>query len=281
MVTFTETVRLSYVLATPEVTGAGVTAYRAPLERSFRRLADLGYDGAELMMKRPAENSVEEVLRLCDRHGLVVPVLCTGEVYGEDGLSFIDPDESVRVAARERMKEFITFAAPLKAAVNIGRLRGRFCPEVPESVARYWAEDAFREAADHAGDLGVTIVLEPIAPTIHDFITTTAAGVETVRRIGHPHFQLMLDVAHIAHAGEVPAEAVRCAGKHLKHVHITEPDRGAPGTGDFDFARLVAELKAVGYDGFLSAELSQQPDQETAVEQTARVMLPLMKGDER
>lgn len=270
--------KLSYVVATPEVTGANVTAYRAPLDQSFRRLAELGYDGVELMMKRPAENGVEELLFLCQRYGLSVPVLCTGEVYGEDGLSFISPDPSVREAARRRMCEFLEFAAPLQAAVNIGRLRGRFCPEVPEHTARRWADDAFCEAAERAGDLGVTVLLEPIASIYHNFIVTTAEGIEMVRRINHSNFQLMLDTAHIVGAGEETGDAVGAASKHLRHVHITEVNRCAPGTGDFDVVRLVKELSVAAYEGFLSAELSQEPDQESAVEQTAKVMLALLRA---
>ncbi len=270
--------KLSYVAATPEVTGPNVTAYRGSLDQIFRRLAELGYDGVELMMKRPAENSVEGLLSLCGRYGLSIPVLCTGEVYGEDGLSFISPDPLVREAARRRMCDFLEFAAPLKADVNIGRLRGRFCPEVPEHTARRWAEDAFCEAAGCAGDFGVTVLLEPIAPIYHNFIVTTAEGVEMVRRVNHPNFQLMQDTAHMVGADEEIGDAVGCAGQHLRHVHITEANRRAPGTGDFNFVRLVKELSVAGYEGFLSAELSQEPDQETAAEQTAKVMLALISA---
>jgi D-psicose/D-tagatose/L-ribulose 3-epimerase len=37
-------------------------------------------------------------------------------------------------------------------------------------------------------------------------------------------------------------------------VHISENDRGVPGTGHVDFPGIVAALKASGYDGYLMIE---------------------------
>ena len=38
------------------------------------------------------------------------------------------------------------------------------------------------------------------------------------------------------------------------HVHISENDRGVPGSGQVNWSATFAELKRVGYDGWLTIE---------------------------
>jgi D-psicose/D-tagatose/L-ribulose 3-epimerase len=44
-------------------------------------------------------------------------------------------------------------------------------------------------------------------------------------------------------------DAIRAAGKRLKHLHACENDRGAPGTGHIDFADVAAACREIGYTG--------------------------------
>ena len=44
-------------------------------------------------------------------------------------------------------------------------------------------------------------------------------------------------------------EALRAAGKRLKHLHSCENDRGAPGSGHVPWKEVAAAVKDVGYDG--------------------------------
>jgi len=103
--------KLSFMVATPEIKSSNVTAYQGELKESFSKMAELGYDGIELMLKDPGQIKVDEVKDLLDKYRLELPVICTGEVCGEDRLSFIDPDESIREEALKRTKEIITFAS--------------------------------------------------------------------------------------------------------------------------------------------------------------------------
>jgi D-psicose/D-tagatose/L-ribulose 3-epimerase len=40
----------------------------------------------------------------------------------------------------------------------------------------------------------------------------------------------------------------------IRHVHISENDRGTPGKGHIDFAATARALRGVGYDGWLTIE---------------------------
>ena len=47
---------------------------------------------------------------------------------------------------------------------------------------------------------------------------------------------------------------------HLGHVHISESDRGIPGTGHNDWKGIFKVLKETGYDGWVTIESFAQPE---------------------
>lgn len=138
--------RLCYQVATPDVVAAdSVTAYQGSLERSFRDLRKLGYDGVELMTLNPGKLDWKEVKEEAQKNGLAVVLVCTGEIFGQLGLSYTDPREAVRRQAVERSKEIIDFAGFLGADINMGRIRGRYCKELSREETEERAVEAFRD----------------------------------------------------------------------------------------------------------------------------------------
>ena len=82
--------KLCYQVATPDVAIAdSVTAYQGPLEKSFSDLAKLGYQGVELMTLNPSELDWDFVKKEAEKNGLKVVLVCTGEIFGQLGLSYI------------------------------------------------------------------------------------------------------------------------------------------------------------------------------------------------
>ena len=123
--------KLCYQVATPDVAIAdSVTAYQGSLEKSFGDLGRLGYDGVELMTLNPEKLDWNEVKETAEKNGLSVILVCTGEIFGQLGLSYTHPHRSLRREAVERTKEIIDFAGYLGANVNIGRIRGQYCREL-------------------------------------------------------------------------------------------------------------------------------------------------------
>lgn len=97
--------KLCYQVATPDVAIAdSVTAYQGPLEKSFYDLASLGYDGVELMTLNPSELDWDFVRKEAERNKLAIVLVCTGEIFGQLGLSYTDPKEEVRKEAIRRTK---------------------------------------------------------------------------------------------------------------------------------------------------------------------------------
>ena len=66
------------------------------------------------------------------------------------------------------------------------------------------------------------------------------------------------------------------AGKHTTHFHLSDSNRCYPGAGHVDFAGVVATLRSLGYEGYLSAEILPLPDADTCAARTIAYMRPLL-----
>ena len=269
--------KIAYVVATSDLKiNERVTALQLGLDSSFRKLKEAGYDGVELMIGDPDKVDNSQIERLAREYNLEVPAYCTGEVYGQYGLSFMDPDESVRKEAIEKTLKIIDYAAAFGALVNVGRLRGRFFPNVPREQSLTWMYSAFDRIADYANPKGVVIILEPVAFPFCNVINSTRDGIEAVKRVGKSSFQLMLDVFSMHIEDRSMADAFLEAKAYLKHIHLCDANRLAPGMGIFNFDNIVTAIKKSGYEGYVSAEIYQAPDEKYALDQTTKVLMPLV-----
>lgn len=262
--------RFAYMVATPEVKGPRVTAWRGELEDAFAAVARAGFQGVELMIRDPQEQDAQQLLSLAASHGLTIPVLCTGEIYGEDGLSFADPDPAVRAGARERARAMVELAVRLGADVNVGRLRGRYAEGVHPEQTLEWIREGLRTAA--AVSPSVRILLEPINRKVTNCILTTAEGLAFVRDLALPNVNLMLDTMQMEAEGENLRESFAAAASQCFHVHIGQADRLPPGTGAYDLGPVMAALDAIGYRRWVGVEVWQEPDQETALRLSAQAL---------
>jgi sugar phosphate isomerase/epimerase len=57
---------------------------------------------------------------------------------------------------------------------------------------------------------------------------------------------------------------------------VCDSNRLAPGKGNFDFGKILDMIKGIGYDGYISAEIFQHPDQDIVMEETIDVLRPLL-----
>ena len=254
--------KLAYAAATAEVVVQALALMGDP-EDCFRLVASCGYDGVELMPARPCEVDADHIRALADRYGLTVPMVCTGELYGQERLMFTDPDPARRHAALDAMKAAIDLAAPFGAFANVGRLRGKLTPGREDDSLKL-AHDAFAQAADYGAARGVKVLLEPIASGIADFLHGTEDGLAAVAHFHHPGLGLMLDLAHMVAEGEEVPSSFRHAAGRFDYVHITDSDRLPPGQGTWDLPTVLDALGDSGYAGYVSVESRQVPNPGTA-----------------
>ncbi|HEY8505115.1 MAG TPA: sugar phosphate isomerase/epimerase, partial [Gemmataceae bacterium] len=86
------------------------------------------------------------------------------------------------------------------------------------------------------------------------FLTTAADAKALVRAVNHPSFRTMYDTFHANIEEKDVAQAIRHISDVLAHVHISENDRGTPGTGHVQWDATFQTLREVNYDGWLVIE---------------------------
>jgi len=257
--------KLSIVLSA-QPTRFEAATFKGDFGRNLARIAALGYDGVELAIRDPALMDVQALLALLDRHGLTVPAIGTGQAWGEEHLSFTDPDPAVRQAAVERACAHIPFAAQVGAQIVIGLLRGVVQPGIDHTQAMDWLVDALRRCAAPAAREGVRLCLEPLNRYETDLIHHVADGLALIDQVGADNLGLLLDTFHMNIEESDPAGAIRAAGGRLFHFHVADSNRWYPGAGHVDFGHLLAVLEAIGYSGYVSGEFLPRPDADTAAE---------------
>ena len=175
--------KLSVVLSTQSAQFQAAT-FKGDLETNLVRIAALGYTGVEFAIRDPRLVNLDDLERITLKHNLSVPAIGTGQAWGEEGLSFTDPDPVIRNKAIERVKSHIPVAARFNAVIIIGLIRGIVRPEVKQAKAESWLCDALQECSQAAQPLGVRLALEPINRYETTLINTTLQGRELIEKVG-------------------------------------------------------------------------------------------------
>ncbi|HET6443252.1 MAG TPA: sugar phosphate isomerase/epimerase family protein [candidate division Zixibacteria bacterium] len=261
-------IKIAAMIGTPDLTQETLALYSGDLDIAFRKVADLGYDGVELMTKDPSRLDVLQIRRSLDLLGLELVGLCTGHVFGEDNLGLVGPDRELCQQAMVRLKSFVDIAADhfdQGTMVNIGRSRGPGYPGNPIATLDDMVT-AFRNLAAYAGERGVRIVLEPINVHQVNHIHSSQDGVAIVKRVGHKNFGLMLDVYHMNIEDEDIYNSFREAGDLCWFVHLADNNRHWPGSAHLNFEQIFRVLEEISYEGYVSLEILPWPDPDTAAQ---------------
>jgi sugar phosphate isomerase/epimerase len=112
-------------------------------------------------------------------------------------------------------------------------------------------------AAPLARARGITLAVEPLRRQESNIINTAAEGLELVKAVDDPNFQLMVDFYHLASEREDPS-ILFTAKPYIRHLHMANPiGRVFPLKWDeYDYVKFFEDLKAIGYAGRISVEAS-------------------------
>ncbi|MFC7397541.1 sugar phosphate isomerase/epimerase family protein [Chelatococcus sp. GCM10030263] len=113
---------------------------------------------------------------------------------------------------------------------------------------------ALKPVARRAADLGITLGLEPCNRYETHLLNTAAQGVMLLERIGEPNLTIHLDTYHMNIEEKGYANGLKAAQGQCAYVHLSESDRGVPGTGTIDWDDVFRGLKTVSFDGDLVIE---------------------------
>lgn len=258
--------RLSVVLSTHAAQFEAAT-FKGDLEDNVAKIAAWGYDGVELAVRDPQLVDGAAIRRLAERYDLATPAIGTGQAWGEERLSYTDPDPDVRAAAVARTLAHVPLAAETGAMVIVGLLRGVLQPGIEHAQAMEWTASALRQACETARPHGVRLALEPINRYETPLLNTAAESLELLERVGAPNLGLLLDTFHM-NIEEPDIEAsIRACGERIFHFHVADSNRYYPGAGHIDFVSVLDALFDTPYEGFVSGEFLPHPTAEEAAQE--------------
>lgn len=238
--------------------------FKGDLATNLDTIASIGYQGVELAIRDPKLvdlSSLDQVIQKCH---LSVPAIGTGQAWGEEGLSFTDPNPAIRQQAIERIVSHIPLASHFGAIVIIGLIRGTIKPRVTADQAMAWFIDAMKEVGTVARSKGVRLAVEPINRNETKLINTVSDGLQLIHSIQMGNIGLLLDTYHMNLEENDLLESIRGCNRHIIHFHVADSNRMYPGAGELDFGKILSTLHSIGYKDWVSGEFLPQPDAETA-----------------
>jgi len=173
------------------------------------------------------------------------------------GLHLTAPERNIRQHTAAYLIELGHACADLGGEVMVFGSPGQrsLLPGVSAEQAHAYAAEVFRAAMPAIADRGVRLCIEPLSAVETDFITSCAEGLELVRAVDHPAFQLHLDVKAMASESRPIVDLIRAHGAGAGHFHANDANLRGPGFGETDFVPILAALQASGYRGWVSVEV--------------------------
>jgi D-psicose/D-tagatose/L-ribulose 3-epimerase len=227
-----------------------VTAEHFPI---LEKLKKAGFDGVELPLFEGDVPHYQTIRKQLDNLGL----RCTTVTVVSETANPISPDAAVREAAVERIKWAIDRTAALGGEFLCGPYHSPlavFTGGGPTPDEKKRAADVLRKAAEYAQKAGVMLAIEYLNRFECYFLTTAAEARALVKAVDHPHFRMMYDTFHANIEEKNVAQAIASVADSFAHVHISENDRGTPGTGHVHWDETFRALRQVNYDGWLVIE---------------------------
>jgi len=268
------------------------------LDEGIVALADIGYDGVELLFDEPHlvpstvdENVIEGVVKCLDDNDIVVSncnafMLSAIErseeskaaEYERDIEAFQHPS-FIEPAPADRRKRIENTKSALELAATLGVPHISVTPggPVPRSTSRAEAMDRFvegmQEVVRTAETVDVDVLVEPEPELL---IESSDEFLEFVNRIDSSRIGCNFDAGHFHCVGEDPAELVDTLGPYTPHYHLEDipADRTHEhtqlGEGAMDIDGFLTAIENTDYSGFITVEL--YPYEETAKETARRAL---------
>jgi D-psicose/D-tagatose/L-ribulose 3-epimerase len=218
------------------------------------RLKAAGYDGVEIPLFEGDIGHFRRLARALADEGLACT---TVTVLPDEAHSAISPDARSRAGALEHFRWAIDGSAALGSDLLCGPFHqplAVFSGRGPTEAEKARAAEVHRQAAEIAAAAGVMLAIEPLNRFECYFLNTMADARAHAQRVGHPNFGVLYDTFHANIEEQDPIGAIGASAEVIRHVHVSENDRGTPGRGHIDFGATFRALRAAGYDGWLTIE---------------------------
>ena len=212
-----------------------------------------GFDGVEIPMFGGDATQYKAIRAELDKQGLA----CSTVTVMTPEANPISPDAAIRQAAVERLKWAVEMNHILGSVAMVGPYHsplGVFSGTGPTAEEKSRAVEVLRQGAEFAKTANLKLCIEYLNRFECYFLTTAADAAALVKSVNHPNFRCMYDTFHAHIEEKSQAAGVAAVKDAFAHVHISENDRGTPGTGQVRWDEAFTALKKTGYDGWLVIE---------------------------
>jgi D-psicose/D-tagatose/L-ribulose 3-epimerase len=219
----------------------------------LERLKQIGYDGVEVPIFDLDQAQWALWARRLDDLGLQR----TANTVIAAEHNPLSPEPVVREAAYQHMRQVIDCCAVVGSSVLCGPHQvalGVFTGRGATDEERQRCVEHLRRIAEYAAEAGVVLAEEVVNRFELYHLNTLDQAIACIDEVDHPNCRIHLDTFHAHIEEKDPAAAIRRAGSRIAHVHISENDRGVPGTGSVAWDGTFAALHDIGYDGWLTVE---------------------------
>ena len=131
-----------------------------------------------------------------------------------------------------------------------------------------WLKAALNDLGEHARRYNIPLIYEPLNRYETNLINTEAAGAALMESLQTDNVRLLADLFHMNIEETSIASGVKDGGRWIGHVHFVDSNRRPAGCGHLDYEPILAALREIQYEGYLSAEALPWPDPVAAAKQT-------------
>ena len=218
-------------------------------ERVISGAADAGLDFVEIPLLRPSDTDVAGTRELLDQHG--IGCTCSLGLPKEAHLPFY-PEK-----AEEFLKQAVDVTAGLGSTAlsgaiytNLGTLTG----EPPSNEELDTVAWVLKRVARYAADRDLQLGIEAVNRYESHLINLVEQLNTMLDNIDEPNVFAHLDTYHMNIEEKGFYEPIVQLGNKLKYIHLSESDRGTPGTGNVYWNEVFRGLRDIGYEGHLVME---------------------------
>lgn len=237
--------------------GFNVLAWSANMSDELKpildRLKKIGYDGAEFFVGSPDEAAYKNIGNYCREIGLEVTTVSV--LSPEENL--ISAEAAVRQKGLEKIKWIIDRSHDLGSQVLCGPIHSAFATfskAAPQKVEYERSAEMLHQAGDYAAKAGILLTPEALNRFECYLCNTMEQLGHLLSKVNHPNVKAMFDTHHANMEEKKLGDAIRQIGPRLAHFHISENDRGTPGSGHVPWDETFAALAEIQYKGWLTIE---------------------------
>ncbi|MEI6579992.1 MAG: sugar phosphate isomerase/epimerase [Eubacteriales bacterium] len=226
--------------------------YPLETEQALLKIASLGVKTCEIFFNSFSEIKsvfLKEICQICDANGIRVPSIHPFFSFGEPYLLFSEYERRF-YDSLEFYKKYFEAANILSAKILV--MHGGKSSNLVSDELFF---ERFAILAEKGREQGIVVAQENVL----NFRSQSPNLLTKMKEFIGNDFKIVLDLKQAARAGYSAFEFIESMTVSIAHIHISDlsiqQDCMPPGEGDFDFVRLLAEMKAIGYTGDYIIEL--------------------------